>query len=122
MNASQEVNRDPAYTSTLSSTSDHNAIQISPFDPKLEFERRLSGKRNSAKCDVPVIVKDAAVRSKSCERRLGEITLQSSARLKSSDKPNFDFIIRKDDDDVSKSNANEILTNLFADASDSVTC
>ncbi|VDN30728.1 unnamed protein product [Gongylonema pulchrum] len=97
------------WTSEPSSSSDGTAtgqtteqlIQLPHFDAKAEFERRFSGKKNRCS-EVPVIVKKANLKP-STEERLsrhpGDRPLISSAsRTNADEKPDFSFIISKDDD------------------------
>uniref|UniRef100_A0A915PFP5 Uncharacterized protein n=1 Tax=Setaria digitata TaxID=48799 RepID=A0A915PFP5_9BILA len=71
-------------------------IQIPHFDARAEFDRRLLAKKNR-RGEVPVIVKSATSRSdKKLSGRLTEDPLISSTlRLSASEKPDFNFIIKR---------------------------
>ncbi|VDK79672.1 unnamed protein product [Onchocerca ochengi] len=94
----ERMNDDRARTSSIPM----EVIQIPHFDAKAEFDRRLSVKK-SHRGEMPIIVKNAILKSDSklqLSRRLIEDPLISSAlRLSANEKPDFNFIIKKIEDD-----------------------
>ncbi|OZC11554.1 hypothetical protein X798_01412 [Onchocerca flexuosa] len=94
----ERMNDDQARTSAIPM----EVIQIPHFDAKAEFDRRLSVKK-SHRGEMPIIVKNAILKSDSklqLSRGLIEDPLISSTlRLSADEKPDFNFIIKKNEDD-----------------------
>ncbi|KAL4002902.1 hypothetical protein ACH3XW_5385 [Acanthocheilonema viteae] len=93
--SNEQMNDDEA---TKTSSTSEGTIQIPHFDAKAEFDRRLSVKKGH-RGEVPVIVKTAILKSKN-KLRLSrcltdELLISPTLRLSASEKPDFNFIIRK---------------------------
>lgn len=96
-----DVSKGPSSGATVTTETSEELIQIPHFDAKADFEKRFSGK-NSRRGEVPIIVKSANLRPNS-EKRFSRHSVEdslilSTSKFSASEKPDFNFIIKKDYD------------------------